>query len=92
MKRIIRRSGAILTALTLVCVLGGAAAFAEDRSHDDRGRSARGHEQHRAPAYHRSGARYGYDQPSYGYGTPPIVYAPPASSGGINLIIPFRFR
>jgi hypothetical protein len=50
-----------------------------------------------ARAYHGREVRsyrpaYGYDSRSYGYNPPPIDYAPPAPSGGINLIIPFHFR
>jgi hypothetical protein len=96
MTHIIRRSGksgtsigAILTAFALVCVLGGVTARAEDRGHDDRGRSARAPVRHHVE--HRN-VGYGYDAPSYGYSSPPIVYAPPAPSAGINLIIPLRFH
>jgi hypothetical protein len=104
MTRITRRTGnsgtstgAILTAFALVCVLGGAtlgSARADDRGHDDRGRYERAPARYHAPAHQRRDVRYGYgyDQPSYGYSSPPIVYAPPRPSAGINLIIPLHFH
>jgi hypothetical protein len=117
MERIIRRTGdfgtsigAILTAFTLVCAMGGAAgpALAQDRDHNARGQSdvrasdrhntlghvgapnRRAHDRQGVRAYERPGYRpaYGYDTPSYGNYPPPIVYAPPAPSAGINFIIP----
>lgn len=33
---------------------------------------------------------YGYDAPTYGEAPPPIVYAPPAPTAGINLMFNFR--
>lgn len=108
MRRIIRgprgfgtNFGAMLTAVALVVAMGGAAtgsAFAQDRDHGERGRSeVRGHEQHHERVHHRRNVHstYGYDAPSYGYGgyaPPPVVYAPPEPSGGINLIFPFHIR
>ena len=94
--------GAILSAFALVCAIGAATAgpaHAEDRDrdHNERGRSdARAPVRHVAPSHNRREVRgdrrsYGYDTPSYGGYAPPIVYAPPSPSAGINLIIPLRF-
>jgi len=98
--------GALLTAFAVVGAMGIASlapALARDRGDDVRGRShVRSPNRHDFRSHHRREFRahertvyrpaYGYDAPSHGYYPPPIVYAPPAPSAGINLVIPFHIR
>lgn len=55
----------------------------DHRDEHDRGRGDRGERD-----YHP----YGGYAPGYVYAPPPVYYAPPQPSPGINLVFPLRFR
>ena len=94
--------GAVLAALLVAGVmLAPCPAVAQDRDHDERGRAPeRGGDRRdaRPPDRHARVDRgrrvvrpvYGYDAPTYVPDPPPVVYAPPAPSGGLSFFFNFR--
>ncbi len=83
-----RMFGACALALAIACLVTTAPLHAEESHRGDQRRGqghAAPHASYRHDDHRRDG--YGYGNRDYGYGAPPVVYAP-QEAPGINLFLP----